>query len=77
MWAVDGEVTGDWNWPQPEEDKPEGSIGSVEKAKETINIDEEGYDEEVRRPRQRTIEQFMRRFPPWRLRRLEKVRRRK
>ena len=55
---MDGEGTGDWNWPQPEEEKPEGSIGSVEKAKETINIDEEGY-EEVRRPRQRTIGQFM------------------
>ena len=58
MWAVDGEGTGDWNWPQPEEDKPEGSIGSVERSTEKINIDEEGY-ETVRRPRQRTLGQYM------------------
>ena len=58
MWAVDGEGAGDWSWQQPEEEKPEGSIESVEKSKETINADEDGY-ETVRRPRQRTIGQFM------------------
>ena len=57
MWAVDGQGAEEWNWQQPEE-KPEGSIGSVEKSKQTINIDEDGY-ETVRRPRQRTIGQFM------------------
>ena len=58
VWAVDGDGTGDWSWQQPEEEKPEGSIGSVEKFKETTNIDEDGY-ETVRRPRQRTIGQFI------------------
>ena len=58
MWAVDGQGAEEWNWQQPEEEKPEGSIGSVEKSKETINADEDGY-EPVRRPRQRTIGQFM------------------
>ncbi len=55
MWAVDREETGEWKWEQPEEEKP-GSIESV--SKETINIDEEGY-ETVRRPRQRNLGQFM------------------
>ena len=55
MWAVDGEETGEWKWEQPEEEKP-GSIESV--SRETINIDEEGY-ETVRRPRQRNLGQFM------------------
>ena len=60
MWAVDGEkAAGEWDWQQqPDEEKPEGSINSVEKTKETINIDEDGY-ETVRRPRQRTLGQYM------------------
>ncbi len=52
MWAVDGEGTGDWNWQQPEEEKPEGSIQSVEKSIKKTNIEKDGY-ETVRRPRQR------------------------
>ncbi len=49
---------GDWKWEQPEEEKPAGSTGSVGRATERISIDEEGY-ETVRRPRQRTLDQYM------------------
>ena len=58
VWAVDGEEAGDWKWEQPEEEKPGGSIGSVGRDTERINIDEEGY-ETVRRPRQRTLGQYL------------------
>ncbi len=55
MGAVDGEEKGEWQWEQSEE-KTAGSIESV--GKENPNTDEEGY-ETVRRPRPRTLGQYM------------------
>ena len=59
VWAVDGEEAGDWKWEQPDEEKPAGSIASVGRdTTERINVDEEGY-ETIRRPRQRTLGQYL------------------